>query len=189
MKLDAKRIEGEAALYGPKLDFMFKDSLGKEVQIPTVQLDFATPKRFSLFYIDEKGKEVPPVMVHRAILGSYERFLALLIEHFGGAFPVWLSPVQVKIISVGEGHIEYCQKLASALKDHNIRVEVDDANETVGNKIRKAVQEKVPYILVAGDKEMTSNKLAVRDRGIDKIRQISKDKLIKEIKNKIENKK
>ncbi|MDP3043292.1 MAG: threonine--tRNA ligase, partial [bacterium] len=130
MGLNAKRCEGEAALYGPKLDFMFKDAIGKEIQIPTVQLDFATPKRFNLVYTNEKGQEVNPVMVHRAILGSYERFLVLLIEYFGGAFPVWLSPAQVKIISVGAGHIEYCRKLARELKERDIRVEVDDANET-----------------------------------------------------------
>ena len=130
MKLDAKKIEGEAALYGPKLDFMFRDSMGKEIQIPTVQLDFATPKRFNLVYINEKGKEEFVVMVHRAILGSYERFLALLIEHFAGAFPLWLSPVQVKILPVSsEKHIDYAQKVNSLLLENNIRSEVDDSNE------------------------------------------------------------
>ncbi|MEA3463605.1 MAG: threonine--tRNA ligase [Patescibacteria group bacterium] len=188
MKLDAKKCEGEAALYGPKLDFMFKDALGKEIQIPTVQLDFATPKKFGLYYTNEKGKEEHPVMVHRAILGSYERFLALLIEHFAGAFPVWLSPAQVKIISVGEGHIKYCHKLADEFKEYEIRVEVDDANETVGNKIRKAVKEKVPYILVIGDKEIKSDKLSVRDRGSDKVRQAGKEEFVKEIMEGIRNK-
>lgn len=189
MGLNAKRCEGEAALYGPKLDFMFKDAIGKEIQIPTVQLDFATPKRFNLVYTNEKGQEVNPVMVHRAILGSYERFLVLLIEYFGGAFPVWLSPAQVKIISVGAGHIEYCRKLARELKERDIRVEVDDANETVGNKIRKAAKEKIPYVLVIGDKETGSDKLAVRDRGGDSVREIGKDEFIKEIEEKIRNKK
>jgi threonyl-tRNA synthetase len=186
--LDAKRCEGEAALYGPKLDFMFRDAMGKEIQIPTVQVDFATPKKFNLLYTDKDGIEKNPVMVHRAILGSYERFMALLIEHFAGAFPVWLSPVQVKVISVGEKHIEFCQKLAGDFKNENIRVEVDGDNETVGNKIRKATSEKIPYVLVIGDREMESVKLAVRDRGSREAREIDKDEFIKEVKNKIENK-
>ncbi len=188
LNLGAKKCEGEAALYGPKIDFMFKDALGKEIQIPTVQIDFATPKRFGLVYTDEKGKEVNPVMVHRAILGSYERFLVLLIEHFAGAFPVWLSPVQVKIISVGEKHINYCKKLGDNFKEKDIRFEIDDSNETVGNKTRKAIKEKIPYILVIGDKEIDSGNLTVRDRGKNKTRQIGKEEFIDEVKNKIVNK-
>ena len=188
MGLNAKRQEGEAALYGPKLDFMFRDSLGKEIQIPTVQVDFATPKRFNLTYTDKDGTEKNPDMVHRAILGSYERFLALIIEHFAGAFPLWLSPVQVKIISVSETHIDYCQKLANEFKENNIRVEIDTNNETVGNKIRKAVNEKSPYMLVIGDKEMNSDKLSVRDRGSQEAREIKKEDFISELKQKIENK-
>lgn len=188
MGLNAKRQEGEAALYGPKLDFMFRDSLGKEIQIPTVQVDFATPKRFNLTYTDKDGTEKNPVMVHRAILGSYERFLALIIEHFAGAFPLWLSPVQVKIISVSEAHKDYCQKLASELKAEKIRVEIDDSNETVGNKIRKAIAEKSPHMLVIGDKEMNSEMLSVRDRGQQESREISKQDFIAELKKKIEDK-
>ncbi len=189
MGLDVKRCEGEAALYRPKLDFMFKDALGKEIQIPTVQIDFATPKRFELSYTNKEGKDEYPVMVHRAILGSYERFLVLLIEHFAGAFPLWLSPVQVKIISVGEGHIEYCKKLADEFRAQDIRVEVDDNNETVGNKIRKTIKEKVPYMLVIGDKEMNSDKLNIRDRGSDKVREISKEDFFNEVADKVRNKK
>ena len=183
MELDAKKCEGEAALYGPKLDFMFKDATGREVQIPTIQLDFATPKKFNMTYIDEKGKEKTPVMIHRAILGSYERFLMLLIEHFAGAFPVWLSPVQVKIISVGENHVNFCKKLAQEFKNEDVRVEINDNNETVGNKIRKATQEKIPYILVTGDKEINSNKLTLRDRGKKETREIGKNEFLKEIKS------
>jgi len=144
---------------------MFRDSIGKEIQIPTVQVDFATPKRFNLSYTDKDGQDKPPVMVHRAILGSYERFLALLIEHFAGAFPVWLSPVQVKILSVGEKHIDHCQKTREEFMKRGIRVELDINNETMGNKIRKATIEKVPYVLVIGDKEMEENIFAVRKRG------------------------
>ncbi|MDO8261117.1 MAG: threonine--tRNA ligase, partial [Candidatus Magasanikbacteria bacterium] len=187
MGLNAKKCEGEAALYGPKLDFMFKDALGKEIQIPTVQVDFATPKRFELFYTNQEGKQEHPVMVHRAILGSYERFLVLLIEHFAGAFPVWLSPVQIKLVAVSEKHVEFCEKLAKEFRDEDIRVEVDSSDETVGNKIRKAVGDKVPYMLVIGDKEAGSDKLNIRDRGSDQVREIEKQEFISEIKNKIKN--
>ncbi|MFA4833419.1 MAG: threonine--tRNA ligase [Patescibacteria group bacterium] len=180
---------GEAAIYGPKMDILTKDSLGREWQISTIQLDFIMPQRFGLSYIDENGKQKTPVMIHRAIVGSPERFLGILIEHYAGAFPVWLSPVQVKIISVGEGHIEFCQKLAGDFREEKIRVEVDGDNETVGNKIRKAVGEKTPYVLVVGDKEMESKKLAVRDRGSRETREIEKDKFIAEVKEKIKNRK
>jgi threonyl-tRNA synthetase len=178
MGLEAQRCEGEAALYGPKLDFMFRDALSKEIQIPTVQLDFATPKKFNLVFTNESGQEENPVMVHRAILGSYERFLVLLIEHFGGAFPVWLSPVQVKLLSVGEGHRDYCRELAGKFEHENVRVEIDESDETVGSKIRKATQEKVPYVLVVGDKERESGRLAVRDRETGKTREMGFDELV-----------
>jgi threonyl-tRNA synthetase len=187
-KIEYFKAEGEAAMYGPKMDLISKDSLGREWQISTIQLDFIMPQRFGLSYIDIDGKEKTPVMIHRAIVGSPERFLGILIEHYAGAFPAWLSPVQAKIISVGESHIEYSQKLAEEFKKNNIRVEVDDHNETVGNKIRKAVAEKVPYILVVGDKEIQSDHLAVRDRGSRETREISKIDFIMEIKEKIKNK-
>ncbi|MFH0923499.1 MAG: threonine--tRNA ligase [Candidatus Falkowbacteria bacterium] len=177
--------EKDGAFYGPKIDVNIKDVFNRSWQVATIQLDFQLPGRFGCEYVDETGKKKTPVLIHAAIFGSFERMIGILIEHFGGAFPVWLSPVQVKIISVGEGHIEYCNKLARELKEHNIRVEVDDADETVGNKIRKSAQEKVPYMLVIGDKEIASNKLAVRDRGVDNLRQIGKDELIEEIKEKI----
>jgi threonyl-tRNA synthetase len=182
MELDARKCEGEAALYGPKLDFMFRDSLGKEIQIPTVQLDFATPKKFNLTFVNQQGKEENPVMVHRAILGSYERFLALLIEHFGGAFPVWLAPEQVRIISVGSDHADYCRKLKQEMKNHDLRAETDIGDDTVNYKIKKAVKEKIPYILVVGDKEMNSGVLTVRDRGSEQTREVDKEDFIKEIK-------
>ena len=131
--LDAKRCEGEAALYGPKLDFMFKDALGRDIQIPTVQLDFAMPKRFGLFYIDENGRKQTPVMVHRAVLGSYERFLVLLLEQFKGILPIWLSPVQVNIVPVNiKYHDEYCRKIKQILEDEDIRVEYDNSHEQMG---------------------------------------------------------
>ena len=124
-------------------------------------------------------------MIHRAIIGSPERFMGILIEHYAGAFPVWLSPTQVKIVSVAETHVPACQKLAASLGTAGIRVEIDDANETVGNKIRKAVNEKVPYMLVIGDKEMNSPLLVVRDRGAQDTREIATDAFIKEVKQKI----
>ncbi|MBT4850398.1 threonine--tRNA ligase [Candidatus Parcubacteria bacterium] len=187
LKLNAKRVEGEAAIYGPKLDYMFKDSLGREWQLATIQLDFAMPKRFELTYTDKDGKNKTPVMIHRAILGSYERFLAILIEHYAGAFPVWLAPVQIKIISVGEGHIEYCQKLATKFMAENIRVELDTSDETVGNKIRKSSQEKISYTLVIGDKEMDSKDLAVRVRGKKDLLNIDQEEFITKIKTNIKN--
>lgn len=162
MKLNAKRCEGEAALYGPKLDFMFKDAMGKEIQIPTVQLDFATPKRFELFYVDEKGEKMNPVMVHRAVLGSYERFLVLLVEHFAGAFPLWLSPVQVEIIPVSEKFVDYGKKILEELKKNNVRAEIDDSDESLGKRIRNAEKQKIPYILVVGEKEEKDESVAVR---------------------------
>jgi len=154
-----------------------------------MQLDFQLPRRFDLEYTDKDGQKKTPVVIHRVIYGSLERFIGILIEHYAGAFPVWLSPVQVKIISVGEKHIEFCQKLAGDFKNENIRVEVDGDNETVGNKIRKATSEKIPYVLVIGDREMESVKLAVRDRGSREAREIDKDEFIKEVKDKIKNRK
>ena len=189
MKLDARKIEGEAALYGPKLDFMFRDSMGKEIQIPTVQLDFATPKRFNLVYTNEKGKDEFVVMVHRAILGSYERFLALLIEHFAGAFPLWLSPVQVKILPVSsEKHIAYAQKISSLLLKNNVRTEINDNNESIGKKIRDAEKQKIPYMLVVGEKEEKSNSIAVRSRGSKNIKTVEIEKFIEKIREEIKEK-
>jgi threonyl-tRNA synthetase len=164
LKLDAKRMEGEAAIYGPKLDYMFTDSLGRERQLATVQIDFAMPKRFNLTYQDNDGSMQTPVMIHRAILGSYERFLAILIEHFGGAFPVWLSPLQVKIIPISERHNDYAQKVLEGLKSSKIRVEVDDRAETMQSKIRDAQMQKVPYMLILGDREIESQTASVRSR-------------------------
>lgn len=164
LHLEAKRCEGEAALYGPKLDFMFTDALGREVQIPTVQVDFSTPKRFGLYYVDKNGEKQTPVMVHRAILGSYERFLALILEQFKGALPTWLSPVQVKILPISDAHIEYAKEIMKKLEDEEIRVELDDRQEKTGYKIREAQIQKIPYMLVVGDKEVDSNTLSVRSR-------------------------
>lgn len=188
MGLDAKKCEGEAALYGPKLDFMFKDSLGKEIQIPTVQIDFATPQRFGLLYINKDGEKIHPVMVHRAILGSYERFLALIIEHFGGAFPVWLSPIQVNIIPVSEKHLEYAHKLEKEFKESNIRIEISDKDSTMGAKIREAQEQKIPYMVIVGDKEKDMGNISVRFRNGEQENDIKVEKFIERVTNKIESK-
>jgi threonyl-tRNA synthetase len=172
---------GEAAFYGPKVDFMANDSLGREWQVATIQLDMNLPQRFDLTYVSPEGKDEQVVMIHAAIMGSIERYMAILIEHYAGAFPVWLSPVQVKLLSVGEGHIDFCENLAREMKDKNIRVEVDTSSETVGNKIRKSVQEKIPYMLVIGDKEMGSDKLFVRKRGEREAEEWDKEKFIEEV--------
>lgn len=160
---------GDAAFYGPKVDFVVKDVLGREWQLGTVQLDFNLPERFKLTYTDNKGNEKQPVIIHRAPFGSLERFIGILIEHFAGNFPLWLSPVQIKIISVGSAHKKYCEELIDKFNKEGIRVETDLVNETVGNKIRKAINEKVPYMLVIGDKEIKSDKLMIRVRGKDKL--------------------
>lgn len=187
LSLNAKRMEGEAAPYGPKLDFMFKDVLGNERQLATVQLDFATPKRFDLVYTNESGSETHPVMVHRAILGSYERFLAILIEHFGGNFPLWLSPEHVRICTVSEQFTEPAHALQSAFESKNIFATLDDSNESVGKKIRNASKDKVPYTIVFGEKEVSGTELAIRVRGQEKQPVISTDAFIESIRTHIEN--
>lgn len=186
LRLDAKRCEGEAALYGPKLDFMFRDALDREIQIPTVQLDFATPKRFGLFYIDENGEKQTPVMVHRAVLGSYERFLVLLLEQFKGVLPVWLSPVQVNIVPVNmKYHDEYCQKLKQILIDEDIRVSYDDSKEQIGKKIRQSNVMKNPYTLIIGDNERDNNLISFRKYGSEETMSMSIEEFISFMKKEI----
>lgn len=180
LRLDAKRCEGEAALYGPKLDFMFRDALDREIQIPTVQLDFATPKRFGLFYIDENGGKQTPVMVHRAVLGSYERFLVLLLEQFKGVLPVWLSPVQVNIVPVNmKYHDKYCQKIKQILVDEDIRVSYDNSKEQMGKKIRQSNVMKNPYTLIIGDNERDNNLISFRKYGSEDTISMSIEEFIK----------
>lgn len=184
LNLGAKRCEGEAALYGPKLDFMFKDALGREIQIPTIQLDFATPKRFGLFYIDENGEKQTPVMVHRAVLGSYERFLVLLLEQSKGVLPLWLSPVQVNIVPVNvKYHDDYCKKLKEILLDEDIRVDYDDGDEKMGKKIRQSNIMKNPYTLIIGDNERDNNLVSYRKYGSDETIQVGIEDFIIFIKN------
>lgn len=188
-KLNFVEEEGEAAFYGPKLDFKLKDAIGREWQCSTLQFDFNLPERFDMTFVNSKNENERPYVLHRALFGSFERFLALLIEHYSAAFPVWISPVQVKLVAVSEKHVEFCEKLANELRAEDIRVEVDASDETVGNKIRKAVGDKVPYMLVIGDREAGSENLNIRDRGSDQVREISKADFIAEIKKKIVDKK
>ncbi len=174
---------GEAAFYGPKLDFMAKDALGREWQVATIQLDMNMPERFDLTCINEKGEAERIVMIHAAIMGSIERFLSILIEHYAGAFPAWLAPVQVALLPVStEKHLDYSLKLATELKTQGARVWVDEANDSVGKKIRIAEQQKIPYMLVIGDKEMGSGKLAVRKHGEQDTVEMTKEELIAQIK-------
>lgn len=156
--------EGDGAFYGPKLDFHIRDSIGRTWQCGTIQLDMNLPERFHMEYIGEDGQKHQPIMIHRACFGSMERFIGILIEHYAGAFPTWLAPVQVKILPISEKHVEYAQKLRDAFKKAYIRVELDDRSEKIGYKIRQAQMEKVPYMLVVGDKEEQEGTVAVRSR-------------------------
>ncbi len=181
MNLNAIKQEGEAALYGPKLDFMFRDVMGKEIQIPTVQIDFATPKRFNLNYIDDNGEKQYPVMVHRAILGSYERFMMLLIEHFAGAFPLWLSPVQVAIIPVSEKFNEYANEVNSLLLNSEIRSFISGESDTLGKRIAEAEKQKIPYMIVVGEKEVADKTVTIRKRGEKKQETMGIDEFVEKL--------
>ena len=164
LNIDFYEAEGEAAFYGPKIDIQIKTALNHDVTIPTCQLDFALPERFDLTYIGEDGKEHRPVVIHRAILGSSDRFISFLIEETKGAFPVWLAPTQVKILPISEKQFDYCNEIKEKLQAEGIRVRFDDRNEKVGYKIREAQMQKVPFMLVVGDKEKEANLVAVRSR-------------------------
>jgi threonyl-tRNA synthetase len=163
-KLPFKVDEGGGAFYGPKIDIKINDALGREWQATTIQFDFNEPERFDMTYAGADGKEHRPYMIHRALLGSWERFFGLLIEHYAGAFPTWLCPVQVKVIPISDRHNEAAQKAAAAMKARGIWVEVDDRSERMNQKIRQAQMEKVPYMVVIGDKEAADNTVSVRKR-------------------------
>jgi len=181
MKAPFYEAEKEAAFYGPKIDVQMKNVMGKEDTAFTVQYDFCLPQRFGVVYTDATGKEVQPIVVHRSSIGAIERTMAFLIERYSGAFPLWLSPAHVQLISVGSTHRDYCHNLATELRAAGMRVEVDDSDETVGNKIRKASKMKHPYLLVIGDKEMQSQELMVRTRGEKEAKPISKNAFISRV--------
>ena len=171
--------EGEGAFYGPKVDFHFHDAIGRLWQLTTVQVDFALPERFDMEYMGEDNRRHRPVMVHRAILGSVERFLGVLIEHFAGALPPWLSPVHARIIPIADRHAEHAEGLARLLREGGLRVEVDGTRETLGKKIRDAQLQKVPYALVIGDKEIEADAVSVRDRSGTEARGVSVDAFLR----------
>ena len=177
--------EGEAAFYGPKLDVQLKSAIGHDVTVSTCQLDFLLPERFKLEYVGEDGEKYRPVVIHRAILGTFDRFMAFLIEETKGAFPVWLSPVQVKILPISDKQNEYGEKVKARLEEKGIRVELDNRNEKIGYKIREAQLEKIPYMLVVGDKEVESNSVSVRSREDGDIGIQSLDDFIKNLEDEL----
>ena len=185
--LEFYEAEGEAAFYGPKLDVQIKTALGHDVTVSTCQLDFLLPERFELEYIGEDGVAHRPVVIHRAILGTFDRFLAFLIEETKGAFPMWLAPIQVKILPITDNQLEYAFKIKSELDNLGIRVEVDDRNEKIGYKIREAQLQKIPYMLVLGEKEQSASLASVRSRSLGDIGQMSIEDFKNKIKKEIEN--
>ncbi len=183
-KIDYFKAVGEAAIYGPKMDLVSKDSLGREWQLSTIQLDFIMPERFGLKYIDSDGKEKTPVMIHRAIIGSPERFFGILIEHYAGAFPVWLSPIQVAVLPIGEKHVDFARAIRNTLRENNIRSQMW-RDDTLGKKIREAEMQKIPYLLIVGDKEIAANAVSVRERGKGDIGQSALNVFVDKIKKEI----
>lgn len=181
--------EGDGAFYGPKLDFHLSDCLGRTWQCGTIQLDMQLPERFELEYMGADNEKHRPVMIHRVVLGSIERFIGIITEHYAGAFPLWLAPVQVKILPIGEGHIEYANKVKDILEENHLRVEVDARNEKIGYKIREAQLKKVPYMLVVGDKEMAEGLVAVRSRSEGELGQLTIEdftkRAVEEVKSKV----
>ena len=185
--IEAKGIDyvinpGDGAFYGPKLDYHIEDSLGRTWQCGTIQLDMNLPERFNVEYIGEDGQKHRTIMIHRACFGSIERFIGILTEHYAGAFPTWMAPVQVKVLPISEKHVEYANQLAKQMRHDYVRVEVDDRNEKIGYKIRQAQMEKVPYMLVVGDKEMEDNSVNVRKHGGDELGTVPFDEFFNSIK-------
>jgi len=189
LDLDFYEAKGEAAFYGPKLDVQIKSAIGHDVTLSTCQLDFLLPERFDLTYTNEKGEKVRPVVIHRAILGTFDRFMAYLIEETKGAFPLWLAPTGVNIIPVNnEYHLEYTKELEKLLKDNDIRVKLDSRDEKLGYKIRESVTKKIPFTLIIGDKERDTKTISYRKYGTEETVNVSKDEFIKLLKDTIKNK-
>lgn len=176
--LNYRRIEGEAAFYGPKLDFIFKDAIGREWQLATIQCDFNLPERFDLSFVNEEGDHERPVVIHRAISGSLERFMGVMIEHFAGSFPLWLAPVQARVLPIGESEHGYAREVAAKLSTTGIRADLDDSNESLGKKIRNAKLEKVPYLLVIGKNEAENGTITLESRDHGKIGEMEIDEAI-----------
>jgi len=187
-RIDYFDAPGEAAFYAPKMDLMATDALGREWQLSTVQIDFVMPQRFGLTYIDKDGKEKNPVMIHRAIIGSPERFIMILLEHYAGALPLWLSPVQVVVAPISDSQQKYAAELCKKLKGENVRCELYDQNETIGKKIREAEVQKVPYIVIIGEKEAKAGTVAIRRRGEGDKGQVKIERFIEQLKKEISEK-
>ncbi|KKQ83055.1 MAG: Threonine-tRNA ligase [Parcubacteria group bacterium GW2011_GWB1_38_8] len=185
--VDFKEAKDDAAFYGPKIDINMKNANGKEDTAFTVQYDLSSPQRFNLKYIGDDGKEHNAFVVHRSSIGAIERIMAFLIEKYNGAFPLWLSPVQIKILSIGEGHIEYAKDVLEKLKAENIRAELDDSNESLGKKVRNAKTDKVPYVAVIGDKEVRDMKISLESRDKGKLGEFEINKLISKLVEEIKN--
>lgn len=181
--------EKDGAFYGPKIDFQLKDSIGRTWQCATIQLDFQMPLKFGCIYIDRDGKKVPPVLIHRTIMGSFERFMGILIEHYAGAFPVWLSPTQTAIIPISEKFGEYANTVMKKLKESGVRAELHDSNEPLGKRIREAEMQKIPYMLIIGEKEATSGNITVRERGIKEQETIGFEEFLEKIEKEIRERK
>lgn len=186
LNLNFYEAKGEAAFYGPKLDVQIKTAIGHDITISTCQLDFLLPERFQLTYIGEDGKEHRPVVIHRAILGTFDRFLAFLIEETKGAFPVWLAPVQVKILPISDAHVDYAKKVEEKLRKQGIRLVVDARNEKIGYKIREAQLEKVPYMLAVGDKEIGAEAVSVRSRKEGEMGQMPVEEFVQKVKQEVD---
>ena len=180
--------EGDGAFYGPKIDFHLEDSLGRTWQCGTIQLDFQLPMRFEAEYIGADGERHRPIMIHRVVFGSIERFIGILIEHFGGAFPMWLAPEQVRILPISERLLEQARDVKQQLMQAGLRVTLDDRNEKIGYKIREAQLQKIPYMLVIGDKEIENNTVSVRSRKDGDLGAVPLTQFIEEAKTEIETK-
>ena len=188
LKLKYEIDKGGGAFYGPKIDLKIKDAIGREWQCTTIQLDFNLPERFEMSYIDKKGKKQTPIMIHRALLGSLERFIGVLIEYYAGDFPLWISPLQTLVIPVGSKHRKYAKEINKKLRENNIRSEANIENETVSKKIREGEIQKIPYILVVGDKEMKNNSVRIRQRKKGDIGEMKLSKFLEKIKKEIDKK-
>ena len=181
--------EGDGAFYGPKIDIKMKDCLGREWQTGTIQLDFQLPERFDLSYVDADGSKKRPIMVHRAIFGSFERFIGIITEHFGGAFPLWLSPVHVRVMNISQASEDYAKEIYNKLIDANLKCELDIRNEKIGYKIREAATNKVPYMIIVGDGEKDTQTITIRGRGNENASGLKLDDFIARLKQEIAEKK
>jgi threonyl-tRNA synthetase len=187
--IEFEEAEGEAAFYGPKLDIQAVNVFGKEDTISTIQVDFNLPDRFDLSYIDSNGTKQRPYVIHRALIGSFERFFAFMIEYYRGLFPLWLAPEQVRILPIADAHKEYAEEVKELYQREGIRVTTDLKNDTLGAKIRNAEMEKIPYVLVVGDKEMSTNTVSVRPTGQKELGIVDTEKFLIQLKDEIANKK